>query len=164
METKNAIFFYGSQSFLSNFYRCTFKEDDKTFTSVEQYFVYHKAVTFDKKNLDIQNKILRETNPVSVKRLGRSIRNFNEGVWKTKRLDIMQNGLLLKFRQNPKLGQLLMETGNKSLFEASPFDKIWGIGLSADTASGLSLSKYPGSNLLGKTLEDVRSILIDENQ
>jgi ribA/ribD-fused uncharacterized protein len=121
-------------------------------------------VTFDKKNLDIQNKILRETNPVSVKRLGRSIRNFNEGVWKTKRLDIMQNGLLLKFRQNPKLGQLLMETGNKSLFEASPFDKIWGIGLSADTASGLSLSKYPGSNLLGKTLEDVRSILIDENQ
>ena len=40
-------------------------------------------------------------------------------------MKIMKNGLILKFSQNPVLKQSLLATGNKNLYEASPYDKIW---------------------------------------
>ena len=52
-----------------------------------------------------------------------------------------------------------METSNRILVEASPYDKIWGIGLYENDAKCIPGCKWPGLNLLGKILTQVREDL-----
>ncbi len=40
--------------------------------------------------------------------------------------------------------------------EASPKDKIWGIGLDAQTAASTDMSEWPGQGLLGLALMELR--------
>ena len=102
--------------------------------------------------------ILKETNPVKIKALGRKVQNFNEHIWTSKKYSIMLNGLYYKFSQNPLLKEKLLNTGSKKLYEAAPRDKIWGIGFSAEKAVNTDISKY-GSNLLGIALIELRTKL-----
>jgi ribA/ribD-fused uncharacterized protein len=50
----------------------------------------------------------------------------------------------------------LLGTGTRILVEASPRDDIWGIGLAADDDRAASPEDWPGLNLLGFALMDVR--------
>ena len=52
--------------------------------------------------------------------------------------------------------RLLQATGDSVIAEASPKDKIWGIGLTADKASKLPPERWPGENLLGRILMELR--------
>jgi len=72
----------------------------------------------------------------------------------------MYNGLLLKFSQNNSIKQKLISTHPKTLYEASKYDKIWGIGYYANEAINTNKNKY-GRNLLGKALMDIRSHLME---
>ena len=65
----------------------------------------------------------------------------------------------LKFSQNEIFKQKLLETGNRILVEASPVDKIWGVGLDENDENILDESKWKGQNLLGKALMEVRKML-----
>lgn len=96
----------------------------------------------------------------SVKALGRKVRNFDEAVWKTHREQIVLEGTLLKFRQNEELKEKLLGTGKKMMVEASPRDRIWGIGFGEKNALGC-FDKW-GSNLLGKALVEARKRLREE--
>lgn len=74
----------------------------------------------------------------------------------------MREGNLLKFRQNQKLLDLLLATGDNVLVEASPRDKIWGIGMGekkARTIAGGEEEKKWGLNLLGVALMETRDLL-----
>ena len=53
----------------------------------------------------------------------------------------------------------IVDTGDKILVEASPYDRIWGIGLSATHPDAKNPAKWKGENLLGKVLMDVRNEL-----
>jgi len=75
---------------------------------------------------------------------------------------IVLEGTLLKFRQNPHLRRLLDATGDKMIVEASPLDKIWGIGLGEKEALEKGEKGWRGLNLLGKALMQARAILRDE--
>jgi ribA/ribD-fused uncharacterized protein len=171
-ETNDSIYFWkvaNQFGFLSNFYPCEFesseylKEDDGItpirFCCSEQYFMYRKLMLFDPDNTELKEAIMATKNPVLVKSFGRKIRNFNQRVWDSKKYDIMKNALLLKFSQNKDIREKLLRTGNKRLFEASPYDKIWGIGQSASSAVNSTASELLGLNLLGKALEEVRAEL-----
>lgn len=68
-------------------------------------------------------------------------------------------GNLLKFSQNEELKQKLLDTENKILVEASPYDKIWGIGLSVSDKDFYNPILWKGENLLGKILMKVRNTL-----
>jgi ribA/ribD-fused uncharacterized protein len=115
----------------------------------------HKAMLFgDDKNL---TKILSTNDPSKHKALGRKITNFDPDIWNEHKFDIVTQGNRLKFGQNPELLKRLLDTGQKIICEASPYDKIWGIGLRAEQAVKIPNSKWPGSNLLGKALMLVRS-------
>jgi ribA/ribD-fused uncharacterized protein len=72
---------------------------------------------------------------------------------------IVREGTLLKFGQNPHLRQKLEATEDKTIVEASPRDKIWGIGLGAKSALEKGEEGWRGLNLLGKALMEVRTML-----
>lgn len=74
--------------------------------------------------------------------------------------DIVYEGNLLKFSQNPILKKFLMETKDLIIVEASPYDKIWGIGMSEDDSDIHDELKWKGQNLLGKAIMKVREQLV----
>ena len=163
MNNNDVIFFfrqYGDFGFLSNFYEVTFVKDKFVFENSEQCFMYMKNKTFDPNNIQHRNNILYESNPTRVKRLGREVKNFDKKKWNKIKYTIMVDVLISKFSQNKDLKKLLLETNDSILYQASPYDKIWGIGLNIDNASVTDSSEY-GQNLLGKALMEVRSKLLN---
>jgi ribA/ribD-fused uncharacterized protein len=164
METPTEIYFYGindEYAYMSNFYKIDFVDNISNirYNCSEQYFMYKKCELFDKTNVSLLNLILNETSPTKIKSYGRRVKNFNDDVWATHKYNIMINGLMLKFIQNETIKQKLINTGNKTLYEASKFDKIWGIGYYAIDAVNTPKHKF-GQNLLGNALMHVRTELI----
>ena len=120
-----------------------------------------KARVFgDSENL---NAILASSSPKDIKAYGRAVRNFNPSKWNAVKFDIVVKGNIAKFSQNPELKRFLLSTGEAELVEASPKDRIWGIGLSEDDPRALDKSKWLGSNLLGRALMEVRDKLRNSN-
>ncbi len=151
------VFFWHGH--LSNFYQSLFTVDNVTYICSEQYFMKKKQELFDKDNLKLANDILYESNPKKIKDYGRQVNNFDQDTWDKNKVEIMKKGVREKFSQNTNLKKLLIETGDKILVEASPFDKIWGIGLSEEVAKVTHPSKWKGQNLLGNILMEVRTEL-----
>ena len=108
---------------------------------------------------DTEQAIYKTSNPKIIKQLGRKVKNFNQEIWDRNKEDIVYKINLAKFSQNPELRDFLLSTGDKLIVEASPYDKIWGIGLSADDPRSDNPSMWLGSNLLGKALMRVREEL-----
>ena len=72
----------------------------------------------------------------------------------------MKLGNLLKFSQSSELERILLDTGDAILVEASPYDRIWGIGMKEDHRNATKPELWKGQNLLGRALMDVRAMLI----
>ncbi len=147
-------FFWGKASPFSNFYPCTFTLAGKTFKNSEQAFMYQKAMMFG--DTEIADEILKTSDPKQVKQLGRAVMHFDNHIWERKRVSIMYDIVAEKFHQNPNLMKLLVATEGKSLVEASPYDKIWGIGLEATDSRALNRDTWQGENLLGEILTEIR--------
>lgn len=145
--------------FLCQWYYAKFKDNNDSYSNTEQYMMAHKALLFNDKQIWI--KIMNAKHPREMKSLGRRIRNFDEKIWNENKEQIVYNGNLLKFSQNPKLLKQLLDTGDKLLVEASPYDRIWGIGFDERNAFNRDGSPVPnwGENLLGKCLMNVRKKL-----
>ena len=162
METENEIYFYSLKndySYMSNFYKTKFYDENGIeFNCSEQYFMFYKCKTFDAENKELLDNILNETTPTKIKKYGRKVKNYNDIIWNEKRYDIMLNGLKLKFSQNEIIKNKLLLTKPKILYEASPKDKIWGIGFSCNNATSVDKNEF-GKNLLGKALMTVRDLL-----
>ncbi|KAI0742238.1 hypothetical protein C8Q80DRAFT_1186847 [Daedaleopsis nitida] len=111
---------------------------------------------------------VRAPDPKVVKALGRKVKDFDEETWVRERARIVLEGSLLKFRQHAALRAELLQTGECELVEASPLDRIWGIGLGAAKAAQTCASEESraaagwGLNLLGKALMETRRVLRQE--
>ena len=155
----NFIYFWkpsDNNGFLGNWYESPFIKNGIHFINNEQYFMWGKQQLFDQTNVLLEKNILETSNPSVIKKLGRFVKNFNQTVWDTKKYEIMKIGLIEKFSQNTELKKALLATNDSILVEASPYDTIWGIGISEEDAK---TKKWRGDNLLGKALMDVRNIL-----
>ena len=71
----------------------------------------------------------------------------------------MFQGNYAKFTQNPDLLKTLIDTIGTTLVEASPYDKVWGIGLAEDDPKALNRETWEGTNWLGEVLTDLRTYL-----
>lgn len=147
------------KSCFSNWFPAEFTVDDNNYATAEHYMMAEKARLFgDEEN---RQKILQCRTPGEAKKLGRMVKNFDEGVWKEHRFQIVVDGCYAKFKQNSALGEFLLRTGERIIVEASPYDRIWGIGLTTSNEKALDPNKWRGLNLLGFALMEVRQKIRD---
>lgn len=62
----------------------------------------------------------------------------------------------MQFSQNDSLCEALLNTRGSTMVEASPRDRIWGIGLGAKNWKATHREHWRGTNWLGEILTDVR--------
>ena len=163
------LFFWGHQpskdgsitkTCLSQWWKSSFRIDDDIYCCMEQYMMAEKARLFhDNETLE---KIMNSNNPKQIKDLGRQVRNFDEALWIKNRYSIILKGNYAKFSQNEDLKEFLTGTKNKVLVEASPYDKVWGIGMSSDDENIENPLLWKGLNLLGFALMEVRDEMMDK--
>ena len=163
------ILFFRSNHFLSQWKPCFFTvsirgifNEPRTFNCMEQMMMYAKAMLFNDKK--IAQLIMNTSLPKQHKRLGRQVQGFNNDTWKQQREEIVFQGNYAKFTQNKGLKLQLLNTDNEILAEASPYDKIWGIGLSANNPQAQNPQNWKGLNLLGRILMQVRQRIRTETQ
>nr|XP_034312223.1 serine/threonine-protein kinase Nek6-like isoform X1 [Crassostrea gigas] len=152
-------YFWKEHSVFSQWYSCTFTVDEQTYSSAEQYMMHQKAVLMDDE--ESAKLILALNEPEEIKRIGRHIKNFNQELWEIYCLDVVEKGNMAKFSQNEKLRDELFSTYPKTLVEASPIDRIWGIGLSEKDKRAWNKETWRGQNLLGQILTKVRDKLME---
>lgn len=136
--------------YLSNWYISPFEVDKATFSSVEQFMMYHKAICFGDEA--VATKIFSTNDVAEIKALGRQVLNFDEHIWNGIRQIIVYEGLLAKFTQNEDLKDKLKSTRGAILVECAVKDLIWGVGLSMKDPNRFDKTKWKGQNLLGYTL------------
>lgn len=158
MNNEKYVFFWGGV--FSQWYKSNFTLDGITFNTAEQYMMYKKAMLFE--DTEIAKQILKCNDPKKQKELGRKVKNFEMSKWNEHCLQYVFRGNHAKFDQNKRLYDMLMNTAPALLVEASPFDKIWGIGLDEKAASKTPESEWPGTNWLGKTLTNLRDHFTEE--
>ena len=165
-EPLSFLFFWGhkrakdgkiSKTCLSQWWPDEFEEDGLQYKTTEHWMMAEKARLFeDQQHLQA---ILQADTPEEAKQLGRKVKGFDQQVWMDHRFEIVVKGNLLKFSQNEHLKDFLVNTGNRILVEASPTDRIWGIGMQQDEPGIESPKKWNGLNLLGFALMEVRDEL-----
>ena len=153
-KTEGVTFFYGKKSPFSNFHEVDLEIEGQFYFCVEQYMMHQKAVLFG--DTECADKILAATTPKECKEIGRSINDFDEATWRTHRENVVMAGCKAKFDQYFDLKNALLETEDTLLAEASPYDRIWGIGLSEADARKTDPQEWPGKNLLGRVLTRLR--------
>ncbi|WP_395851787.1 NADAR family protein [Cystobacter fuscus] len=151
-------FFWRSESPFSQWHASEFVVDGARFTCAEQYMMYGKARLFG--DGETAERILAARTPKEHKALGRQVRGFEGALWERERERIVYEGNHAKFTQNAALRSALLATRGTELVEASPLDRIWGVGLSAEDPRIQDPAKWRGLNLLGKVLTRLREDLL----
>ena len=154
--------FYGKFDELSNFYPATFTHERLIYKSSEQAYQATKARFFG--DTASWHAILRTDDPVQIKRIGKTVANFDRTRWRLVANSFMKAILKSKFSQNQHLKDFLLSTGDKILVEANPHDTYWGIGISKRDLFGSRKNskrkfqgEFHGHNHLGQILGELRS-------
>ena len=144
----------------SQWHASSFVIDDIKFVNAEQFMMHQKAMLFG--DDEIATMVLATKNPREQKAFGRKVRGFDAEVWNAQARAIVKEGNIAKFSQNPELLAELETTKGTTLVEASPYDKVWGIGLSEWEDDAKDRTKWKGTNWLGEVLTEVRIELCGE--
>ena len=142
---------------LSQWWSAPFTVDGLTFATAEHYMMWRKATLFGDDLM--ADQVRAAPHPHAAKALGGQVRGFDQSLWDEHRLPVVVTGNLAKFTQHSELGTFLLGTGQRVLVEASPRDRIWGIGLTRDDPAAADPARWRGLNLLGFALMNVREAL-----
>lgn len=165
-EKLKYVFFWGhtpnkngsiGKSCFSQWWESKFIIDDVEYKTAEHYMMAEKARLFNDK--EIVNQILHCNHPMEVKKLGRKVKNFDPKIWDDNKYKIVKKGNYYKFLQNTSLKEFLVNTNTRVLVEASPRDRIWGIGMGQNNENASNPNLWRGHNLLGFVLMEVRDLL-----
>lgn len=142
---------------LSQWWPARFTVDGVTYPTAEHWMMAGKARLFGDE--EIVPRILKSRTPAEAKKLGRLVRGFDEARWAEARFELVTQGSVAKFGQDEALLAYLLGTGQRVLVEASPLDRVWGIGLAADSELAGDPARWRGLNLLGFALMEARARL-----
>lgn len=166
VEQFRYLFFWGhqpskdgriTQSCLSQWYDAPFEVEGIRYPTAEHWMMASKARLFADE--DALRQILETADPKAAKALGRQVKNFDDKLWMENARRLVTEGNVAKFSQNHALRDFLLGSGDQVLVEASPYDRIWGIGLKATDEKAQNPATWQGQNLLGFVLMDVRTSL-----
>lgn len=151
-------FFWRTASPFSQWHPAHFTVNGMNYSSAEQYMMHQKALLFG--DQAIAEKIMQAKSPSVQKRLGRQVSGFDQAVWEEHCRRIVYEGNYAKFTQDEQLLKALLDTKGTTLVEASPDDRIWGVGLAEEDPRIRNRSTWRGSNWLGEILTRLREELI----
>ena len=128
--------------FLSNFYEAPVEFGGLRYLNNEAAFQAQKCMSEEEK-LEFTYLPAAKT-----KRRGRQVKLRPD--WETIKTELMEKIVREKFRQNPQLAAMLINTGDRKLIEGNTWhDTFWGV----DASTG------KGENHLGKILMKIRDEL-----
>lgn len=142
---------------LSQWWPCSFTVAEVTYASAEHWMMAGKARLFEDE--DARARILAARTPAEAKKLGRQVRGFDEERWAAACFGLVTAGNEANFGQDPALRDYLLGTASRVIVEASPVDRVWGIGLAADDPRAADPRQWRGENLLGFALMHARERL-----
>jgi ribA/ribD-fused uncharacterized protein len=144
-------------SCLSQWWPSPFVVDGVTYATAEHWMMAAKARLFEDRKAE--RRVLTAGHPSQAKNAGRLVRGFDEQTWRRERFGIVVEGSVHKFTAHEDLREFLLNTGDRVLVEASPVDRVWGIGLAADDEAANNPERWRGPNLLGFALMEARDRL-----
>ncbi|GLF99029.1 NADAR family protein [Streptomyces yaizuensis] len=144
-------------SCLSQWWPSPFTVDGVEYATAEHWMMAAKARLFGDPRAEAL--ALAAGSPAEAKRAGRLVRGFDEEIWARERFAVVTAGSVHKFGQHEELREFLLTTGERVLVEASPRDRIWGIGLAAGDERAEDPARWQGLNLLGFALMAARAEL-----
>ncbi|CAL9294137.1 hypothetical protein SUDANB51_05927 [Streptomyces sp. enrichment culture] len=144
-------------SCLSQWWPSPFTVDGVAYATAEHWMMAGKARLFE--DAAAERAVLAAGHPAEAKKAGRLVRGFDEAIWARERFRIVVEGSVHKFGAHPDLREFLLSTGDRVLVEASPVDRVWGIGLAADDEAAMDPQRWRGPNLLGFALMEARERL-----
>jgi len=127
------------------------------YATAEHWMMAGKARLFA--DAEAERHVLAARHPRQAKDAGRRVRGFDEEIWRQHRFALVVEGSVHKFGQDAALREFLLGTNSRVLVEASPVDRIWGIGLAADDERAADPARWRGLNLLGFALMAARQTL-----
>ncbi|MFJ7234877.1 NADAR family protein [Streptomyces tendae] len=142
---------------LSQWWPSPFTADGVQYATAEHWMMAGKARLFA--DAEAERRVLAAAHPAGAKKAGRLVRGFDEAVWERERFRIVVEGSVHKFASDSALRAFLLGTGGRVLVEASPVDRVWGIGLAADDEAAQDPERWRGPNLLGFALMAARERL-----
>lgn len=142
---------------LSQWWPSPFVVDGVSYATAEHWMMAGKARLFG--DTAAERRALEAPNPALAKKAGRLVRDFDDSVWERERFAVVVEGSVHKFAAHPDLRAFLLGTGERVLVEASPMDRVWGIGLAADDERASDPERWRGPNLLGFALMAARERL-----
>lgn len=145
-------------SCLSQWWPSPFTVDGVEYATAEHWMMASKARLFG--DTEAERKSVAASSPAQAKKIGRLVRGFDDAVWQRERFAIVAEGSFHKFAAHTDLRMFLLGTGNRVLVEASPLDRVWGIGLAADDERAMDPARWRGPNLLGFALMAARERLL----
>lgn len=162
MKTTDAlVLFWRTREIYSNWHPARFvDEGGRAFENSEQFMMWGKATLMGDHLM--AERMLAVSDPKALKAMGRQVKGYDDARWVAHRLAVVVQGCYLKFSQNPAMKAELLATGDRMLVEASPDDRIWGIGLEESDPRCLDRAQWQGLNLLGEALMVVRELLRED--
>ncbi|MEU8589588.1 NADAR family protein [Streptomyces sp. NPDC048664] len=142
---------------LSQWWPSPFTVEGVEYATAEHWMMASKARLFG--DAEAERGAVAAANPALAKKAGRLVRGFDELVWQRERFAIVVEGSVHKFAAHTDLRDFLLGTGDRVLVEASPMDRIWGIGLAAADERADDPLRWRGANLLGFALMEARERL-----
>lgn len=142
---------------LSQWWPAPFTAGGVRYATAEHWMMAGKARLFG--DPEAERRVLAAAEPGAAKAAGRTVRGFDEAVWRRERFALVAEGSRHKFGAHPDLRDFLLATSGRVLVEASPLDRVWGIGLAAQDERAADPARWQGLNLLGFALMDARDAL-----
>lgn len=144
---------------LSQWWPSPFTVDGVAYATAEHWMMAAKARLFG--DPEGERRALAATHPAEAKKAGAQVRGFDEETWRRERYGIVVEGNVHKFTADEELRRFLLGTGDRVLVEASPVDRIWGIGLTTADEAAHDPARWRGQNLLGFALMEARARAAD---
>lgn len=139
----------------SNWHPTGFDYRGTHFSTGEHWMMWQKARLMG--DWEKAEQILSAPTPRRAKELGAEVQPYSGALWDAVREQMVYYGVREKFLANDLDRNLLLSTGSALLAEASPYDRVWGVGMTADDPRFSNPAKWDGENLLGRACMRARA-------